>query len=423
MTFTKRFGVSCFDRQSQSFNYPYAMNTKFDPRFYVYAARALRDFADGFVTIILPAYLLALGFGVGEIGIIATAALLGSAAITLAIGYFGAHVDSRKLLIAACLLMAVTGLSLALTHSFFWLLLIAIFGTINPDVGNASIFVPLEHTLLSRLSSDETRTRSFSRYTFVGAIAAAVGSLAVSSPAILQSLGLNHIQALQLLFGFYAVLGLVCTALYSQTPPAQQDIGEKPKSGLGPSRNIVYRLAALFSLDAFAGGLIVQTFLFTWLYQRFGLSLAALGWYFFVEGMLEAASIPVAGWLGRRIGLIRTMAYTHIPSSLFLIAAALAPNVELAIAFMLGRAALSQMDVPTRASYVMAVVTPQERSAAASFTLVPRSLAKAFSPAIGGWLAANYSFIWPLILCGILKIIYDFSLLYAFQHVKPPEEK
>ena len=399
------------------------MNTKLDPRFYVYTAKGLRDFADGFVTIVLPAYLLALGFGIGEIGLISTAALLGSAMITLGVGYFGAHIDSRKLLISACLLMAATGVALASAHSFAWLLVIAVFGTINPDVGNASIFVPLEHTLLSRLSSDATRTISFSRYTLVGAIFAALGSLAVSSPAILQTSGLSHIRALQLLFGFYALLGLVCALLYAQTPPAQKPVDENVKAGLGPSRSIVYRLAALFSLDAFAGGLIVQTFLFTWLYQRFGLSLATLGWYFFAEGMLEAASIPVAGWLGRRIGLIRTMAYTHIPSSLLLVAAALAPNAELAIAFMLCRAALSQMDVPTRASYVMAVVTPSERSAAAGFTLVPRSLAKAFSPAISGWLATSYSFIWPLVLCGILKIIYDIALLYAFQHVKPPEEK
>lgn len=393
-----------------------------DPRFHVYAARALRDFADGFVTIVLPAYLLALGFGVGEIGIIATMALLGSAAMTLAIGYWGTHVDVRKLLVAAGLLMAATGLALASTHQFAWLLVIAIFGTINPDVGNSSIFVPLEHTLLSQLSSDQERTKSFSHYTLVGAIAAAVGSLAVSSPAILQRFGLSNLQGLQMLFVFYAALGVVCTVLYAQTPRAQT-VGTTKKAGLGPSRGIVYRLAALFSVDAFAGGLVVQSFLFLWLYQRFGLSLSTLGWYFFAEGMLEAVSIPVAAWLAKRIGLIRTMAYTHIPSSLFLIAAAFAPTVEWAIAFMLGRAALSQMDVPTRASYVMAVVTPPERSAAASFTLVPRSLAKALSPAIAGWLATKYSFIWPLIGCGVLKISYDLALLYAFQHLKPPEEQ
>ncbi len=393
-----------------------------DPRFFLYAARAVRDFADGYITIVLPAYLLALGFGAAEIGWIATASLMGSAALTLGFGYFGAQVDSKKLLMLASAMMIATGFALVITTQFLWLVIIAILGTINPDVGNASIFVPLEHSLLARLSSDQQRTTSFSHYTLIGALAAAAGALVVSTPALFENIGMTKIDALRILFVVYALMGLICLFLYGRTPSVVRVSTLHPKAGLGPSRAIVYRLAGLFSIDAFAGGFVVQSLIFLWLYRRFDLSLTSLGGYFFVEGILEAASIPVAAWLARRIGLVRTMVYTHIPSSLFLLAAAFAPNVEIAIALMLGRAALSQMDVPTRASYVMAVVTPRERSAAASFTLVPRSLAKALSPSIGGWLLTSYSLALPLVLCALLKIIYDFGLLYAFRNVKPPEE-
>jgi MFS family permease len=194
-------------------------------------------------------------------------------------------------------------------------------------------------------------------------------------------------------------------------------------AALGPSRGIVYRLAALFSIDAFAGGFVVQSLLALWLFERFDLSLSAASVFFFWTGVFSAFSFPVAAWIGSRIGLVNTMVFTHIPSSLCLIAAAFAPSVEWALGLLLVRAALSQMDVPTRSSYVMAVVTEAERPAAASVTAVPRSLASAASPVLAGALfAAGYQ-IWPLLLCGGLKIFYDLLLLAAFRHIKPPEEK
>jgi MFS family permease len=193
------------------------------------------------------------------------------------------------------------------------------------------------------------------------------------------------------------------------------------KAALGPSRSVVYRLAALFSLDAFAGGFVVQSLLALWLFERFDLSLASAGVFFFWSGMLSAFSFPVAAWLSRRVGLINTMVFTHIPSSIALMLAAVAPTLPVALTLLLIRAALSQMDVPTRSSYVMAVVTEAERAAAASLTSVPRSLAAAVSPALAGALFAASFRAWPLLICGALKIIYDLLLLVQFRHIKPPE--
>jgi MFS family permease len=184
----------------------------------------------------------------------------------------------------------------------------------------------------------------------------------------------------------------------------------------------VFKLAGLFSLDAFAGGFVVQSLLALWLFERFNLSLSAAGVFFFWSNTLSAFSYPVAAWLARRLGLVNTMVFTHIPSNVFLILAALTPNLYVALSLLLLRAALSQMDVPTRTSYVMAVVTPAERTAAASVTAVPRSLASALSPALAGVLLNSGFAGLPLIACGALKIVYDLSLLFSFRHVKPPEE-
>ncbi|WP_223880894.1 MFS transporter [Roseococcus microcysteis] len=229
--------------------------------------------------------------------------------------------------------------------------------------------------------------------------------------------------ALRSAFLLYALLGVACFVAYRALPPLPATDRRIRHAPLGPSRGIVVKLATLFSVDSFAGGLAVQALLALWLFERFGLSLAQAGLFFFWSGVLSAFSFPVAAWLAGRVGLINTMVYTHIPSSLCLIAAVLAPSVEWALGLLLVRAALSQMDVPTRASYVMAVVTPAERTAAASFTAVPRSLAAAAGPAIAGAIiAAGYPTA-PFILCGVLKIAYDLTLLWAFRHIRPPEKQ
>jgi MFS family permease len=387
------------------------------------AARALRDFGDGFVAILLPVYLIALGFSPLEIGAIATAALLGSALLTLGIGMIGSRHDRQRLLLAGASLMTATGVAFAIVHDFALLLVVAFAGTINPSAGSVSVFVPLEHAVLSGEVSDRSRTQMFARYSLIGALSAAFGALAAASPQYLAAVGVEQLTAIKAMFVLYALLGVAGCLLYARIPRLPSRGSAEPAGALGPSRHIVYRLAALFSLDAFAGGFVVQSLLALWLFERFDLSLSAASLFFFWSGVLSAFSFPVAAWISRHVGLINTMVFTHIPSSICLILAAFAPNLALALTLLLVRAALSQMDVPTRSSYVMAVVTPAERPAAASFTSVPRSLAAAASPAIAGALFAASFHVFPLLICGTLKITYDLLLLRQFRRVKPPEER
>jgi MFS family permease len=393
----------------------------------IYLARSIRDFGDGFVAILLPVYLTSLGLSAFDVGIIATLALLGSALLTLMIGHWGARHDHRRMLIAASALMAGTGFVYATASDYWVLLVVAFVGTINPSGGSTSIFVPLEHAVLSGAVTPARRTHAFAHYSLIGALAGAAGALIVAAPQWLATLGVGERQAFQSMFVLYAVLGVLGAAAYRGIPrggpSGPRESGTQPPAPLGPSRRIVYRLAALFSIDSFAGGFVVQSLLVLWLLQRFDLSLGAASLFFFWTGVLSAFSFPVAAWLSGRIGLVNTMVYTHIPSSLCLIAAAFAPSAEWALGLLLVRAALSQMDVPTRSSYVMAVVTPAERPAAASVTAVPRSLASAASPALAGALFAAGHEIWPLLLCGGLKIFYDLLLLAEFRNVKPPEER
>jgi MFS family permease len=384
--------------------------------------RALRDFGDGYVAILLPVYLGALGFSAVWIGVIATAALLGSALMTLMIGLIGGRYDLRRLLIAASGLMAITGAAFSIAQDFAFIALIAFAGTANPSAGSVSVFVPLEHAMIAGAVGKAERTRTFSRYSFVGAFAGALGSLAAAVPDFVGEFGLTQVAAIRWMFVFYALLGIVGGLIYSGIPARVPAPGQDKSKALGPSRAIVYRLAALFSLDAFAGGFVVQSLLALWLFERFGLSLSAASLFFFWSGVLSAFSFPVASWLAGKVGLINTMVWTHIPSSAALILAALSPNLWIALTLLGVRAALSQMDVPTRSSYVMAVVSEAERAAAASLTSVPRSLAASAGPALAGILLGLSFRGWPLVVCGILKITYDLLLLSQFRHLKPPEE-
>jgi MFS family permease len=387
----------------------------------LYTARGLRAFGDGFAIIILPAYMTALGYDAIAVGIVATASLLGTALLTLIVGWIAPRHDLRALLICGAGLIAFTGLAFPNVEHFLLIALVAFIGTINPSGGDLGAVVPLEHAVLARGASNERRTQVFARYSLIGALSAAAGALAASLPDFLVSAGNTQLGAFRLMFYAYAAIGVICAALYRQVPHARAE-EQTPHAPLGPSRNTVYKLAALFSVDAFAGGFVAQSLLVLWLFQRFDLSLSAAGLFFFWASTLSAFSYPVAAWLAKRIGLVNTMVFTHIPSSVFLILAAFAPNLYLALGLLLLRSALSQMDVPTRTSYVMAVVTPAERPAAASVTAVPRSLASAISPAIAGALLTTSFAGLPLVVCGALKIAYDLALLFSFRHIKPPEE-
>lgn len=377
--------------------------------------RALRAFADGYVAVLLPAYLLALGFGTLEVGILSTATLLGSALATLAIGAWGHRFHHRRLLLGAALLMMVTGFAFAVQTAFWPLLLIAFVGTLNPSSGDVSVFLPLEHARLAEAGQGNARTALFARYSLLGALFAALGALASGVPDWVGAWsGISHASALRGMFVLYGFIGGAVWLLYRRLPQPTTE-SRVPPAPLGPSRGIVMKLAALFSVDAFAGGLVVNSLMALWLFQRFGVSLAVAGVFFFWAGLLTAISQLAAPWVAQRIGLLNTMVFTHIPANVCLVLAALAPGIELAVTLLLVRALLSQMDVPTRSAFVMAVVTPAERAAAASFTSVPRSLASAISPTFSGalfaagWLAA------PLVACGVLKIVYDLALWRAFR--------
>ncbi len=386
------------------------------------AARAVRAFGDGFTALLLPVYLTGLGFSAFRVGALTTATLLGSAMLTLAVGLAGHRVAAKRLLFAACLLMAATGLAFSQAHAFWPLIVVGFLGTLNPSGGDVSPFLPLEQSLLAHAGPPAERTRLFARYSLAGSAMVAVGALSVGLLSPLRGLtGLSQQTLIEGAFALYGLLGAGAFLLYRALPDAPPE-EEAPRTALGPSRNRVLGLAALFSIDSFGGGFLVQSLFALWLFQRFGLSLPAAGAFFFWTGAFSALSQLAAPWLARRVGLINTMVFTHIPANLCVIAAAFAPNLPVAFGLLVVRSLLSQMDVPARTSYVMAVVTPAERAAAAGVTNVPRSLASALSPTLAGFLFSTYVFAWPLVIGGSLKIAYDLLLLWRFQKVRPPEE-
>jgi MFS family permease len=389
------------------------------------AARSLRGFADGMVSLVLPAYLLARGYGPFATGVFATTTLAGSAVLGLLVGFKAELRSIRTWLLAAAVAMTLTGLAFAFVTDVAVLLFCAFVGTLNPSSGDVSVFLPLEQAELARSVDDGARTWLFARYSFVGSLTAAVGTLGAALPdAAAAMFGLDRQHALQGAFFVYAVIGGLVWLLYRQLPRDPRPSRPAPASSpLRQSRRVVLVLASLFSLDAFAGGLVVQSLLALWLFQRFGLSLATTGTIFFAAGVLSALSYFLAARISERIGLLRTMVYTHLPANVCLILVPLAPTLTVAIVLLLARSALSQMDVPTRTSYVMAVVPPEERVAAATVTSVPRSLAAAASPVLAGTLLASSSFGWPLVVAGTLKISYDLLLLRLFSRVRPPEER
>ncbi|WP_397453156.1 MFS transporter [Pseudomonas sp. NA-150] len=386
---------------------------------FLLAGRGLRGFCDGFIAVLLPAYLLALGFGQLDVGLISSTTLIGSAFATIMVGMLGNRYPSRRMLTLAAALMAATGMGFASLSSLWPLLIVAFVGTLNPSSGDVSLFLPIEQALLAESATADARTAVFARYSLIGAFSAAVGALVAALPDWLMShTGVPLLAGMRAMFVLYALMGVVLWLLYLRLPrPSAQT--RAPSTPLGPSRRIVTRLALLFSVDAFAGGLVVNSLLALWLMQRFGLSLGAAGQFFFWAGLLTAGSQLAAVPLARKVGLLNTMVFTHIPASLCLIAAAFTSSLPLTLTLLLIRSALSQMDVPTRTAYVMAVVTPPERPAAASFTTVPRSLAAALGPTLAGALFAMGWVGAPLLACGVLKIAYDLTLLGAFRHIEP----
>jgi MFS family permease len=386
----------------------------------LYWGRGLRAFGDGFISLVLPLYLTELGFDPFRVGVITAGTLLGSAALTIWVG-FAAHRHGRRLfLVGAALLMTLTGAGFLFTRDFWPLLAIAVVGTLNPSSGDVSLFLPLEQALLAEAAPASGRTSVFAVYALIGTLVGALGSLMAAAPSWLERLlGTPPLTALQAMFAAYMLLGLATYYLYRRLPASldRRDGARTPP--LGPSRRIVLTLAALFSLDAFGGGLFVQSMLALWLYLKFGLSAGAAGAIFFGTGIAASLSYLAAAPLAQKIGLINTMVFTHFPSNLCLVALPFAPDLGTAVALIVGRSLLSQMDVPVRSAYVMSVVTPPERSAAASVTALPRSLAAAFGPLVTGPLLMLSATGWPFLAAGVIKGAYDVMLLVLFRRHPP----
>ncbi len=376
----------------------------------------------------LASYLHGRGYTPFEISAIVTGTLLGSALLTLLVGLAGHRIGRRRLLFASAALMLATGLGFALATNFWMLLVVAVVGTMNPTAGDVSVFLPTEQSLLSEGTDARDRTSLFARYNLGGLFAAALGSLGVGIPvALARAAGWPLVEVQRASFLIYAIIAALLAVVYAGTQPdgdaATGSEPPRPAAPLRESRGIVLRLSALFSLDAFGGGFVVQTLITLWLFERFDMSVATAGAIFFVSGLLAALSQLASPWLASRIGLINTMVYTHLPANAFLILAALMPTAPLAIAFLLARMLLSAMDVPARQSYTMAVVPPEERAAAASMTNVPRSLASAFAPLAAGYMLTFGASGGPLIVGGAIKIVYDLLLLWQFRAHPPPEER
>lgn len=375
------------------------------------SARGARAFVDGLVSVAFPVYLSSEGMSPGRIGVIVTGTLVGSAALTLIVGLRARNVAHVTMLSWLTLLMFSTGIAVACASGFVAMLVIGTLGTMNPSSGDVSPFLPLEQALLPLTGPDERRTHLFARYAMTASLAGAVGALVAGVP--------DEIGAW--VFLVYSGCAVVLFALYRRV-----SIRERPISSASPlthSRRRVLELSVLFSIDAFGGGFVVQSMLVLWLSHRFDLSIASIATLLFATGVASAGSTLLAPRVAARVGLVRTMVFTHIPASVCLIAAALAPTATVAVVLLIARSLVSTMDVPARTSYVMAIVPPDERAAAASVTNVPRSLAAAIPPLITGAILDRTDFGWPLIIGGALKIAYDLLLLLRFKSVRPPEEQ
>jgi MFS family permease len=389
------------------------------------AARGLRSFAYGYLAVVLGIYLDRLGLGPAEIGLVLTAAIAGSALMTVLWSLVADRVGRRRTVAIMATLMAVGGALFASADNIGWLLVGAFTGTISATSSEVGVFQTVEQAILPQTAPDRWRTWLFALYNTLAYFAAAFGSLAAASVAWFASHGLDGADAYRPLFWLYAIIGLANLVIYlrlSERVEQARVEGERRFIGVHRSAGIVAKLSALFAVDAFAGALVVQSLIAYWLFLRWQLDVSALSAVFFAVGILSGLSLLAAGWLAQRFGLLNTMVFTHLPSNALLILVPLAPTAWLAVTILLLRTCLSQMDVPTRQSYVMAIVAPDERTATAGITNVARAVASAFSPAITGVAFSAAALGLPFYLAGGLKILYDTLIYRTFRAVHPPEE-
>ena len=390
----------------------------------LFATCGVRSFAYGFLSVVLGLYLDAIGLTTTAIGWIFTAALAGGAVMTIVITTVADSFGRKTLLILGAVLMAAAGWIFAISNDPLVLTLAAIFGTISPSGKEVGPFLSIEQAILPETTQDQHRTTVFSAYNLIGSLCGALGALAVGLPSLFS---LPQITGYRFLVWGYVICAVVMMVLFGLLSPAieakAKTVSQKRVIGVQRSRGIVAKLAGLFALDAFAGGFIVQSIIAYWFYLRYKTDLNALGGIFFGTNLLAALSFLAAPAIARRFGLLNTMVFTHLPSNILLLLVPLMPNLELAVVMLLVRNLLSQLDVPTRQSYTMAVVDAEERAASAGILSVSRNSGAALAPLFTGPILAVPSLGLPFLLAGGLKIIYDLWIFAVFRKVKPPEEK
>ena len=397
----------------------------------LFATRILRMFGYGFLAVVLVLYLSAIGLSGGQTGLLLALTLLGDAAVSLWLTTHADRIGRRRVLLAGAMLMLLAGFAFVATPVFAVLLVAATIGVISPSGNEVGPFLAVEQASLSQLVPARQRTGLFARYQLAGSFATAAGTLAgglVSQVAI--NGGASPADAYRVVIIGYAIAGGVLALLFTRVSPRVEvppaDVADqtiRDRLGLHRSRGVVLRLSALFALDAFAGGFAIQGFIAFWFQNRYGLDPALLGVILSAANVLAGFSALAAGGLAARFGLVRTMVFTHLPSNILLMLVPLMPTLQLAVAMLLARFAISQMDVPTRQSYTMAIVAPDERSAAAGVTGIARSLGVAASPLFAAPLYASVALAGlPFIISGGLKVVYDLLLYRNFKRVRPPEE-
>ena len=409
--------------------FPTALRTLTTDAWLLFVTRFTRLFAYGSLSVVLVFYLVSLGLSEPQTGLVLTLTLAGDLAVSLYLTTRADRIGRRRMLVVGAILMTLAGLAFAFTSNLIYLIVAGTIGVISPSGHEVGPFLSIEQASLSHLIPAELRTEVFAWYTLTGSLATALGALfgGVVSQALRHSM--SAITSYRSIVLLYAILGVALACLFMRLSSLVEVTNQSDASptgsfmGLGKSRNVVLKLSALFALDSFGGGFVVQSFAAYWFYLRFGAEPKTLGGIFFWANVFAGISALLASRLANRIGLVRTMVVTHLPSNLLLIAVPLMPTLSLAVFVLLLRFSISQMDVPTRQSYTMAMVEARERSAAGGFTGVARTTGAAISPLLTGFLFARPGLInLPFYIAGTLKVIYDLLLYFSFRQVRPPEE-
>ena len=393
------------------------------------AARILRTFGYGFLSVIIAIYLRFLGFDDVHIGLLLGSTLVNSVVFTLFVSFYADRIGRRKLLVIYSSLMSVSGVIFTFTDNYYLLILAAFIGTINVTGSETGAFLTIEQAILPQTIKDKKKMNTlFALYNMLGTFAMSGGILLSGLPSLLQEQysALSNVESIKILFGLYSTVGLVVMIIYimvSGEIEIKSSVKRTVKQTLSPkSKRIVGKLSGLFAIDSFAGGFVIQSVVSLWFFTRFGADLTTLSYIFSAAGILTAFSYIAAAKIADRIGLVNTMVFTHIPSNLLLILVAFAPTLQLAIIFYLIRTSLSQMDVPTRQSYIVSIVDDDERIAASGLTNVSRNIAQTVSPSVIGYIFQSFlSLAGPFVLGGVIKIIYDLALYFNFRNIKAKE--